>query len=95
MIVETLEVLLNAIRVVAFGVGFVTIYNVYRAPEGRPIRRNAGRISAAIVLWLLSVVLKLTLGSAEDWLMVSRLVINLAGIVFCAAFWGIARAEAA
>jgi hypothetical protein len=80
---------------VAFTVGAMTIYHVYyRVPVGRPVRDNAGRISAAIVLWLLSVVLKLTIGTVQEWLAVSRLMINLAGIVFCAAFWRVAQAEA-
>ncbi len=83
------------VRIFSIAVGVWTIREVYNrsTPDGM-VRKNAGRISGAVVLWLAAVMLSATVADAIPFVRsMSRVMINGAGVVFCLAVVGIAKSE--
>lgn len=90
---ELLELVRDVLRIAGIAAGLITIYLVYyRALPGQAVRNNAGRISAFVVLWLCSWLAKLVSTSA-DMLLVTAILVQTAGLTFCAVIWSIYRTE--
>jgi hypothetical protein len=82
------------VRFFGLAVGAWTIYEVYtRSTPRGAIRRNAGRISGAIVLWWMAVLLSATAKTNLLMIGASRIVINGAGLAFCLGIHSVANGE--
>jgi hypothetical protein len=82
---QLLDVIVGVARGVAILSGAVTIFQVYyRSDKKGVIRRNAGRISGAIVLWVMGTVLATFWAELSPTaLALARLMVHVAGILGC------------
>ena len=93
MISTILTIALWMMRLVGLVVGVYTVFVVYyRSDDNTVCRQHAGRISAAVSLWLSAVFINAFLVDGNEILhALSRIMINASPLVFCIVILHIAK----